>query len=208
MNLEAAVTKILTRNGTLDKGRSLPFRKMTGSERVAEEVRPIFWANKPKSYVAQTQTWDNFPNGRWGDMTSPGFAFQEDQGFISFTKKQAADPAAKRALWGEEVLSVAAIADVFSRFVQRQIKKFPFSEGPFSAESDLIRETLVALNTNKLLTVNSQPAANGVPSDDPVFGWGPPRGYLYQKAYFEFFIPRELVEPLEAHLNQQETVSY
>ena len=75
MNLEAAVTKILTRNGTLEKGRSLPFRKMTGSERVAEEVRPIFWANKPKSYVAQTRTWDNFPNGRWGDMTSPGFAF-------------------------------------------------------------------------------------------------------------------------------------
>ena len=52
---------------------------------------------------------------------------------------------------------MAAVADVFSRFVQRQIKKFPFSEGSFTAESDLIRETLVALNTNKLLTVNSQP---------------------------------------------------
>lgn len=40
-----------------------------------------------------------------------------------------------------------------------------------------------------LLTINSQPVANGVKSNDPVFGWGPSGGYIYQKAYYEFFIP-------------------
>jgi hypothetical protein len=35
-------------------------------------VRPIFWSNRRKSYVSRTATWDEFPNGRWGDSQSPG----------------------------------------------------------------------------------------------------------------------------------------
>ena len=31
-----------------------------------EDVRPINWANRPKSYIKRTVTWDEFPNGRWG----------------------------------------------------------------------------------------------------------------------------------------------
>ena len=49
---------------------------------------------------------------------------------------------------------------------------------------------------------------NGVRSSDPVFGWGPAKGYIYQKAYFEFFVPQQLIEPLVEHLNQYETISY
>ena len=93
MNLESSILKILQGNNTLDKQRHLPFRKMTSSERMEEQVRPIFWAIKPKSYVAQTQTWDDFPNGRWGSQASP--AFMADETFISFTKKQAAEPQAR-----------------------------------------------------------------------------------------------------------------
>jgi methylenetetrahydrofolate reductase (NADPH) len=108
---------------------------------------------------------------------------------MRFTKKQSSDPASKRALWGEEIVTVAAIADVFSRFVQKRIKKFPFSEGPMTGEADLIRDELLSLNRNKFLTINSQPRVNGAPSSDPIFGWGPAKGYIYQKPYFEFFIP-------------------
>ena len=35
--------------------------------------------------------------------------------------------------------------------------------------------------------VNSQPRVNGVPSSDPLFGWGGAGGYVFQKAYVEFF---------------------
>lgn len=41
--------------------------------RSKEDVRPIFWANRPKSYLQRTATWDEFPNGRWGDSRSPAF---------------------------------------------------------------------------------------------------------------------------------------
>ena len=146
MNLESSVVKILKSNGTLDRQRSLPFRPMTQEERQEESVRPIFWAIKPKSYVAQTQTWDDFPNGRWGNINSPAFTLQEDEGFVSFTKKQSSDPASRRAIWGEEVLNVASIADVFTKYVTRSIKKFPFSEGSISAESDLIKDVLIQMN--------------------------------------------------------------
>lgn len=52
---------------------------------------------------------------------------------------------------------------------------------------------LQTLNSNMLLTINSQPMVNGVKSTDSVFGWGPDNGYIYQRAYFEFFIPEQLL---------------
>ena len=38
-----------------------------------QDVRPINWANRPKSYIARTNQWDEYPNGRWGDARSPAF---------------------------------------------------------------------------------------------------------------------------------------
>jgi hypothetical protein len=38
------------------------WRPSTLDERSKEEVRPINWANRPKSYVMRTETWDEFPN--------------------------------------------------------------------------------------------------------------------------------------------------
>jgi len=44
------------------------------------------------------------------------------------------------------------------------------------------------MNGCGFLTINSQPAVNGARSEDPVVGWGPANGYVYQKAYLEFFV--------------------
>ena len=44
----------------------------SSGNRENERVRPIFWSNRRKSYVTRTETWDEFPNGRWGDSRSPG----------------------------------------------------------------------------------------------------------------------------------------
>jgi methylenetetrahydrofolate reductase (NADPH) len=35
--------------------------------------------------------------------------------------------------------------------------------------------------------VGSQPAVDGAPSSDEIVGWGPRGGYVYQKAFVEFF---------------------
>lgn len=64
------------------------------------------------------------------------------------------------------------------------------------------------LNQNKLLTINSQPAVNGLSSSDAKFGWGPENGYVYQKAYFEFFIHKDLLKPLVAVLEEHKEMTY
>jgi hypothetical protein len=37
------------------------------------------------------------------------------------------------------------------------------------------------------MTINSQPSANAVKSDHPLFGWGGSGGRVYQRSYVEFF---------------------
>lgn len=104
MNLEASVLKVIHENGTIDKHKSMPSTQR--NVRPDEAVRPIFWAQNQKSYVSKTQNWDNFPNGRWGPSRSPAFMLEVDDGFNSFNKKASGDPAEKRKLWGEEILSI------------------------------------------------------------------------------------------------------
>ena len=53
--------------------RAFPWRgsRVNIEQGKVEDVRPIHWANRPKSYIKRTITWDEFPNGRWGDNRSP-----------------------------------------------------------------------------------------------------------------------------------------
>ena len=73
MNLERSVIEMIKGLGITNYKKSLPFKKPSFKEREKEEVRPIFWAIKPKSYIARTKDWDEFPNGRWGVSRSPAF---------------------------------------------------------------------------------------------------------------------------------------
>lgn len=79
------------------------------------------------------------------------------------------------------------IYDVFVRYVQGAIPHIPWCESPLQPESLLIQKQLMELNAAGFLTINSQPAVNGMSSDDPVVGWGGAGGYVYQKEYCEFF---------------------
>lgn len=49
---------------------------------------------------------------------------------------------------------------------------------------------------------------NGSPSTDPIVGWGAPDGYVYQKAYLEFFARPEVVDALLEVLQQYPLVNY
>ena len=57
----------------------------------------------------------------------------------------------------------------------------PWSEDAPAPETGVISEHLARLNELGFLTINSQPAVNGAPSNDAVHGWGPSNGYVYQK---------------------------
>ena len=67
----------------------------------------------------------------------------------------------------------------------------PWSEDTLNPESLLIKDELVKLNSKGWWTVASQPAVNSARSDHPTFGWGPKNGFVFQKAFVEFFIPDE-----------------
>lgn len=53
----------------------------------------------------------------------------------------------------------------------------------------VIAEKLARINDLGFLTINSQPAVNGVPSNDKAFGWGPSNGFVYQKVCWPSMFP-------------------
>lgn len=83
-------------------------------------------------------------------------------------------------IWGQ-VQSLSDIRSLFARFCLGQIPALPWSDTPPSSETTVISNQLAKLNEMGFLTINSQPAVDGVRSDDKVHGWGPSNGYVYQK---------------------------
>src|SRR3954465_2538523 len=85
MNLAQATRMVLDELDLLPDLESplekpLPWRPSLGLNRRDENVRPIFWRNRNRSYVARTQDWDAFPNGRGGDSRSPSFGELDSYG--------------------------------------------------------------------------------------------------------------------------------
>lgn len=143
--------------------------------------------------LGREATWDDFPNGRWGDARSPAFGEIDGYG----PSLPVPTPVARR-IWGHPV-SRADISSIFRRHVSGELYAVPWSEGGaeedsagLNAETATIREDLLKLIDGRgWWTLASQPAVNAVRSDDPVFGWGPPGGgFVFQKAFVEFFCPK------------------
>ncbi|KAI9824117.1 MAG: hypothetical protein M1832_002187 [Thelocarpon impressellum] len=180
----------------------LPWRQSLGLNRRDENVRPIFWRNRNKSYVLRTQDWDEFPNGRWGDSRSPAFGELDAYGIGLKGSNES-----NIMLWGEP-RSVRDVADTFVRYVEQKLDSLPWSESPITGEADAIRADLVGLNRRGFLTINSQPAVDGVRSSHPVHGWGPQNGYVYQKAYLELFISPDLIAELITRVERDPDLTY
>jgi methylenetetrahydrofolate reductase (NADPH) len=56
--------------------------------------------------------------------------------------------------------------------------------------------------------VSSQPAVNGASSQDDIHGWGPKGGYVYQKAFIEFFVSDKQIDELLKRLNKDDSITY
>ena len=200
LNLEKSVLAIVDRLDLVPRAeaiRSLPWRPATTDKRRSEDVRPIFWANRPCSYLGRTSGWDDYPNGRWGDSRSPAYGDLSDHHLVGGAgwKSAAYRKAAAENLG--EVSDFDDIKNVFVRFQRGEIKRLPWSESDeLKRETSIISEQLEWLNRSGLLTINSQPRVNGVPSTDPALGWGSKGGFVYQKAYVEFFAKRSVVDAL------------
>jgi len=150
--------------------------------------------------LGREATWDDFPNGRWGPSHSP--AFGEIDGYGPSLK---VGPVTARKLWGHPKRP-EDVSDLFRRHVKGELEAVPWSDdvegetggggasgGALRAETDIIRADLLRLIEERgYLTLASQPAVDGVRSDDKVFGWGPKsEGFVFQKAFVEFFCRKE-----------------
>lgn len=207
MNLAQATRQVLEELSFLPSEerplkQALPWRQSLGFGRRDEDVRPIFWRNRIKSYVMRTQDWDEFPNGRWGDSRSPAFGELDAYGIgLRGSNEQ------NRKLWGEP-RSVRDIANVFVQYLNKEVDSLPWSESPISSEADVIKKDLIALNQRGLLTINSQPAVDGVKSSHPIYGWGPTNGYVYQKAYLELLVSPDLIKELIGRISRDPDLTY
>ncbi|RSH83120.1 uncharacterized protein EHS24_006777 [Apiotrichum porosum] len=180
----------------------LPWRPSLTPSRRQESIRPIFWANRVQSYLSRTSDWDEFPNGRWGDSRSP--AYGDLDGYPVAINVNAAEA---QTLWGHPETR-EDIAELFAKFCRGELAKLPWSSAPPASETSVITEQLARMNERGFLTINSQPAVDGAPSDDKVHGWGPAGGYVYQKAYLEFFVAPELLSQLIRRIERDPRITY
>lgn len=117
---------------------------------------------------------------------------------------------------------------IFSNFCTGKVSALPWSEQGASLETSVIAQQLAKLNSLGFLTINSQPAVNGVPSNDKAHGWGPSNGFVYQKvrpyysplwsgahdsnhvqqAYLEFFVSPDLLAVLLPHIERDVNITY
>lgn len=100
------------------------------------------------------------------------------------------------------------VYDLFAKYCRGELSALPWSDLPLCPESDVIREKLAAINLLGFLTINSQPAVDGIASSDHVYGWGPKNGYVYQKAYLEFFVSPEDLQLLTQHIVEYPFLTY
>ncbi|KAL1593699.1 methylenetetrahydrofolate reductase 1 [Paraconiothyrium brasiliense] len=152
--------------------------------------------------LGREATWDDFPNGRWGDARSPAFGEIDGYG----PTLHVSTPQALK-LWGYPV-DRDDISTLFRRHIEGDLDALPWSEQGLSPETSTIAKELLGLNAKGWWTVASQPAVNGVKSTDPVFGWGPKNGLVFQKPFVEFFLPSADWAALQPRLKAHDQVTY
>ncbi|PWN46628.1 methylenetetrahydrofolate reduct, partial [Violaceomyces palustris] len=189
----------------------------------------------------ETSTWDEFPNGRYGDSRSPAFGEMDGYGV---SLKVAPSDALR--IWGRPE-TTAEISNIFASYLMQKIDVIPWCDAPLMAETLSIRPYLLSLNLEPgaiattttaaaaattagggsqvvleeeekevmfkggcrngackgWWTVGSQPAVDGAPSSDPVYGFGPKGGFVFQKAFVELFMEEEDKDQLVRKIKEE-----
>jgi methylenetetrahydrofolate reductase (NADPH) len=174
----------------------LEVAKQAGFLQTTERPDVALAISEGEGTLGREATWDDFPNGRFGDARSPAFGDIDGYGpSLHMSHSQA------QKLWGFPV-APKDISTLFVRHITGDLDAIPWSEQALNEESKMIQNQLVALNRKGWWTVASQPAVNCCRSDDPTFGWGPKGGFVFQKAFVEFFCPAEDLERIEGKLRE------
>lgn len=150
-----------------------------------EDKRTLVDISTGKGTLGKDATWDEFPNGRFGDSNSP--AYGEIDGYGPTLKLHSAKEVEQT--WGSPQ-SINDIKKIFISYLSNKIDVLPWVDNELSPETGLIQEALFELNERGWFSLASQPAVDGCKSSDKIFGWGPKNGRIYQKAFVEIFISK------------------
>lgn len=160
--------------------------KASANRALLDDKRTLVDISTGKGALGKDATWDDFPNGRFGDSNSP--AYGEIDGYGPSLKIHSPEEAV--AKWGSPE-STKDITRVFLNYLSGMINILPWVDAPLSAETALIQEELFLLNDKGWFSLASQPSVSGTQSSDKIFGWGPPNGFVFQKSFVEIFVPKE-----------------
>lgn len=148
--------------------------------------------------LGREATWDDYPNGRWGDARSP--AYGEIDGY-GVSLHMSVNQAIKS--WGYPK-TADDITQIFIDHIEGRVKAIPWSEEGLNEETEGIKDDLLRCIKKGWWTVASQPAVDGVGSEDRIYGWGPKGGFVFQKAFVEMFIPSSDWSVLKSKLQSPE----
>ncbi|GAA5931534.1 methylenetetrahydrofolate reductase (NAD(P)H) MET12 [Sporobolomyces koalae] len=215
LNLEKSITKVLESLGWVPEAekrtrlnlqqRSLganggPVNKVVNSLRASGTLQTGQTVSSPDLARKDSPTsWDEFPNGRFGDARSPAYGDMDGYGV-----GLKLPPAEALRVWGSPT-SLADVSKIFSSYLRGSLACNPWSEEPLRQETASISSRLIEMNdTRHWWTVGSQPAVDGVKSSDPIYGFGPKGGYVYQKAFVEFFLTEAELDELDQRSRDDE----
>merc|ERR1719313_3160567 len=204
LNLEKSATAICEKLGLVDehsKNREYPFNRSTGTRGV-ESTRPIFWAQRAKSYVERTNNWNDFPDGRFGQ--------RDAETFKSPSPTKPSEDVAKKLSEEWSFSDEAGLSELFVKFLTAgsTVTQLPWCAEQPGLEMVGIRQQLIDMCRAGMLTINSQARVNGALSTDLVYGWGPAGGVVYQKAYVEFFCSPAMLKKLKDHFQKKKDVDW
>lgn len=180
--------KFSNQNLLIAKSGSFTTDPVSAATSVATPKKTIVQISSGEGTLGRDATWDDFPNGRFGDSRSPAFGEIDGYGPSLKLSKQ------KVYEYCGYPVDLKDISKVFISYLTNKIEANPWSDIPLNRESALIQEQLIQLNEKNWFTLASQPACDGVKSTDKIFGWGPIDGYVYQKLFVEFFIDKKVFE--------------
>lgn len=114
---------------------TLPWRPCTNHRRIGEKIRPVFWVNRPKSYIHRTAHWKEYPFNFWSAKFSKQIT-DSLQGFYSFleiaNKKEELD-----RFLGEDEPSPANLCQVFYSFYEKYSNNFDINTNATKAISTI-----------------------------------------------------------------------
>ena len=215
LNQDKAVTGILSGLGLIDTScppRTLPWRQpvSTKGRRNEEAVRPVFWAARPRSYLARTSAlWTHGPplaaTGAVGDR---GYSDAWDICSDAAVGMAATRPASEKGLAARQAALLPAplashsdVVSLFTSFLSGTTTAFPWSEsGARTPELAAAATAVAPLLPLGFLPLDAGLSLAGVPSSAAATpgGWGHSGGRLYQKAFLHGFVPTASLDKVTA----------